>query len=388
MKLFREEDILETGSISSISFDKSTRSNSKTTSLSYPLEGKVIRLKSTSKNYIFPMIYFFTSTLFLSILLFVNLYKEHETKKHFENFPMHPFPSFSSFKKIYKNIFSASIILISISGILNIWFFCSLLLQRFSVPELKSNKLSVHLMFILGILANLIYLFFGFSPEILRFEHTKIKILRISISMIIFLSFVFFNVLFATLTLNVLMNFKKQIAFNDKRLKRNIVGKKYLVYITLFLLVLYIFAIFMRYNMAIQMNKINKNNKTSKMKYHETTKKDEFSSNFEKENHNLKNIDIKDNKIDKKLNEEVNGSEDYHSNNFTENQKKLIDFLKKIVDTILFLFPYLLFFFNSLINLSYYFDIVYLEDIINMIIDREFFLANDESTNLLSDLPY
>ena len=215
------------------------------------------------------MIYFFTSTIFLFILLFVNIFKEKETDKYMQILPMNPFPSFSSFKKFYKNIFSVSIITISLSGILNIWFFCSLLLQRFSVPELKSNKLTVHLMFILGILANLIYIFFGFFPEILEFEHQKIKILKISISMIIFLSFVFFNLLFATMSLNVFQNFKKQIAFSDRRLNKNIQGKRIIAYITLFLLFLYITAIFVKYEINLNeynASKIDKENFIKKFK--------------------------------------------------------------------------------------------------------------------------
>ena len=277
---------------------------------------------------------------------------------------MHPFPSFSSFKKIYKNIFSVSIITISISGILNIWFFCSLLLQRFSVPELKSNKLTVHLMFILGILANLIYIFFGFSPEILQFEHQKIKILQVSISMIIFLSFVFFNLLFAALTLNVLQNFKMQIASNDRRLNKNIKGKRFVAYITLFLLVLYISAILIRYQVNLNEYNVTKNN--SKLK--------KSHSKLGHHNHGNKKTSERPKIADEDL-------------LIKEPKNIYMKLLLDIVDIILFLFPYILFFFNSLLNLSYYFDILYFEDIINMVIDREYFLTNDESTNFFTEFP-
>jgi len=396
MKLSKKENNIENGSISSISLD-STRSNTTGSSLN----GKIIRLKNTSKNFIFPMIYFLTSTLFLFILLFVNIYKENETKNSFKKLPMHPFPSLSSSKKIYRNIFSVSIILISISGILNIWFFCSLLLQRFSVPELNSNKLTVHLMFILGIFANLIYLFFGFSTEILKFEHSKIKILRISISMIIFLSFIFFNLLFASLTLNVLLNFKKQIAHSDKRLTRDIKGKKYLVCVTVFLLLLYIFAIYIRYNMAMHINDKAKHNKNSKMKSNFNSE-DEVKDSFGEEkqvkikeenpghgylsnlNNNNNNINNRRNSI---ANYEANKKNYFKNKFFSDLEKSLLKIFKSFIDAILFLFPYLLFFFNSLINLSYYFDIAYFEDIINIIVDREFFLSNEESTNIFTEFP-
>jgi len=321
---------------------------------------------------------------------------------------MHPFPSFSSFKKIYKNIFSVSIIIISFSGILNIWFFCSLLLQRFSVPELKSNKLTVHLMFILGILANLIYIFFGFSPEILHFEHQKIKILRVSISMIIFLSFVFFNLLFATLTLNVLQNFKKQIAFNDKRLNKNIQGKRIIAYVTLFLLFLYITAIFVRYQVNLNeynANKIEKEN-ANKMRENKILLRNSNANNNtnntnivvntnNNNNNNKLKMKIKNNnknkhkhkKNHKKIHVNRN-TKNANKNSNIEKGKMRNDYLTiflDFVDIILFLFPYILFFFNSLLNLSYYFDILYFEDIINLVIDREFFLTSEESANLFTE---
>ena len=268
---------------------------------------------------------------------------------------MHPFPSLSTFKKDYKSLFSVLIFTISLSGILNIWFFCSILIQRFSVPEFKSNKLTVHLMFIFGILANLIFILFGFSPEILKFEYSEIKILRISISMIIYLSFMFFNNLFAALTLNVLLKFQKQIAYNDKRLKRNIQGKKYLVYITLFLLSLYIISILMKYNINCDMkNNLKIKNDIDKIQFIAKNLDKEKSFNFEK---------------------------------LYELEKELVMYLKRLIDAILFSFPFFLFFFNSLINLSYYFDIVYVEDIINIIIDKDFFLSNDESNAFLSQFP-
>lgn len=399
MKLFKDSSKLETGSISSISLDDESTQNNTTTTLTSCLDGKIIRLNNKTKTFIFPMIYFLTSTIFLLILLLVKILKENETKKSFENFPMHPFPSLGSFKKNHKNIFFAAIILISISGLLNIWFFCSLLLQRFSVPELKSNKLTVHLMFFLGILANLVFLFFAFTPEFLKFENSKIKILRISISMIIFLSFVFFNLLFAALTLNVLMNFKKQIAYNDKRLKRNIKGKQCIVYLTLFLLVLYIFAIFMLSAMTMQSNKEglkkthfnlrdnnNKNNKNKKFRSIINSEDSQVNKGFNSEKHMNLNAAAGE-KSNFKFKEDAFERNFFKRKFFSEMQNNFLACLKNLVDAILFLFPYLIFFFNSLINLSYYSDIVYLEDIINLIIEKEFFLENDETSNFMADLP-
>ena len=182
---------------------------------------------------------------------------------------MNPFPGFATLKELQPKILSASILIISISGFLNVWFFCSLLLQRFSVPELKSNKLTVHLMFILGIFGNIIFIFFGFSPELLDLEISKVKILRISLSMIIFLSFVFFNTLFASLTLMVFENFRKIIAMNDTRLKRNIRLKKGVVYLTVFICFVYISSIFLKYYLHplnVEQLKISKGKETAPIK--------------------------------------------------------------------------------------------------------------------------
>jgi hypothetical protein len=296
--------------------DSSTRS---TSDIHIPYEKKFTILPNKSLNYIFPLIYFFSSALFLFILLVVNVYKDNMTRDNFENMPLHPFPGFSSLKEWQPKIYSINILIISISGLLNVWFFSSLLLQRFSVPELKNNKPTVHLMFILGIFGNIIYLFFGFSPELLKLETDSIHVMKISLSMIIFLSFVFFNLLFATLTLNVFSNFKERIAPNDLRLKRNIRGKKYTVYLTIFTITIYMLSI------GIDYTYLSKNNK-----------KQIYNSKFH-----------------------------------------------KIISFLLLILPYVLFVLISLINLSYYFDVIYLEDVINKIIDREFFMNEDTNVLLL-----
>lgn len=314
--------------------DYSTQSNS---NLSFnPIEKNernYIKLNHKSYSYVFPLVYFFSSTLFLFIILFVNIYKERDFRNNFEKMPMSPFPGFIILKEIQPKVYATGILIISISGFLNVWFFCSLLLQRFSVPELRKSKITVHLMFILGIFGNIIYLFFGFSPELLNLEVTKIKVLKISLSMIIFLSFVFFNTLFATLTLNVFENFKMKIAPIDNRLKRNINIKKYVVYLTIFIMFIYIFSIVLNYETYGTKIKSKHKNKTE-------------------------------------------------NNNFLNNF-----FVKKFIHFFLFVLPYILFVLNAIINLTYYFDIRYIDDIINMIIDREFFLTNEESTLLLSQFP-
>ena len=308
--------------------DNSTRSSSNL-SMADTVKPSYLKLTSKSISYIFPLVYFFSSFLFLFIILFVNLYKDHQIRDNFELLPLNPFPGFYTLKEIQPKIFSASILIISISGFLNVWFFCSLLLQRFSVPELSSNKLTVHLMFILGIFGNIIYIFFGFSPELLDLEYEKIKILKISLSMIIFLSFVFFNTLFAALTLMVFENFRKKIASNDQRLSRNMKIKKYVVCLSIFICLLYITAIMLNYQ--------------------------------------IKAVKAED--------EEEK-----------EEDKSYVTVLR-LIQILLFMTPYILFILNAIINLTYYYDIRYVDDIINVIIDKEYFLTSEESNLLLYELP-
>jgi hypothetical protein len=320
----------------------STRSSSGLSIQDRLATSNYFKLTNRSMSYIFPLVYFFTSSLFLFILLFINVYKDKQTRKNFENLPMNPFPGFATLKELQPKILSASILIISISGFLNVWFFCSLLLQRFSVPELKSNKLTVHLMFILGIFGNIIFIFFGFSPELLDLEISKVKILRISLSMIIFLSFVFFNTLFASLTLMVFENFRKIIAMNDKRLKRNIRLKKGVVYLTVFICFVYISSIFLKYYLH-PLNIVSK------------------------ENEQIKNSTNLGNQSNEKNIYEIS--------------------IMKMVDSLLFILPYIIFLLNAFINFTYYFDIRYVDDVINMIIDKEFFLTSEESNLLLCDFP-
>ena len=149
----------------------------------------------------------------------------------------------------------------------------------------------------------------------------------------IFLSFVFFNTLFASLTLVVFENFRKIIAYNDKRLKRNIRLKKGVVYLTIFICFVYISSIFLKYYIHPVVNK-----------------EMETSGN---NSHKMKN------------------------------EAKIL----KTVEILLFILPYIIFLLNAFLNLTYYFDIRYVDDVINIIIDKEFFLTSDESNLLLSEIP-
>jgi hypothetical protein len=328
MKILRDDS--STRSSSDLSFEKQQKNKKYFTKLKYK-----------SSRCIFPLIYFCSSTFFLFNLLFVNIFEAEETRKYFELMPLSPFPSFYISKQLQPNIFNAIVLIISISGFFNIFCFCSLLTQRFSVPELHSNKLIVHLMFILGILANICFIFYGCAPEILSLEANHIKQLNVSLSMIIFLAYIFFNTLFGTMTMIVLENLRTVIAFNDKRLKRNIRTKKIITSMTVFVMFIYISAI-------------------------------------------LINCHIKS---EKELNKNKPHNEEKYTPSQDENKIFLSDSQIQAIHFLLFVLPFFLFAINSVLNLSYYFDISYLENVINIILDKEFFLTTDESTRLLSKFP-
>ena len=135
--------------------------------------------------------------------------------------------------------------LISSSGIINVWFFCSMLLQRFSVPELRSKKLSVHFMFILGIFANIIYIFFGFSQQILRIESIKFRNLKVSISLIVFLIFILFNIMFSIVSARCIECIDKN---RVKNMSKNKKVKKCVIYLAIFVMFVYIIAIILHNN--------------------------------------------------------------------------------------------------------------------------------------------
>lgn len=285
-------------------------------------EKNYTRLNNRTISYVFPLIYFFTSTLFLVLILVVNLLKGEEIAENNDNFPIHPFPGFYLLKNTQPNVYIASIVIISISGFLNVWFFCSLLLQRFSVPELRSNKLTVHLMFLLGIFGHVVFIFFCYCPEILDLEKERLAEIKVSLSMIIFLTYIFFNLFFSVLVLKVLENFRTRIAYHDVRLKRNIRFKIYLVYMALFLIILYVSAIFV----------------------HTELKREHFDKD------------------------------------------KIFRNYEPLLKGFLFIIPYILITSIAVINLTYYDDINYMEDIINLVVDREYFMSNEESNHFLSNM--
>ena len=196
---------------------------------------------------IFPIVYFLTSITILFYLVLMNIFKEKFNTKQ-EIYPLHHFPIFFNLTSIHSNLYLIAVMIISLSGIINVWFFCSMVLQRFSVPELRTKKIYVHFMFILGIFANIIYIFMGFSPEILKIESIKFRNLKLSLSLIVFLLFIIFNIIFSfmsTWSIECIDN-----NTSNKRIVKKRQVKKFVLYLAIFSMFIYIIAVILQTNGA------------------------------------------------------------------------------------------------------------------------------------------
>ena len=217
-------------------------------------------------------------------------------------------------------------------------------------------------MFILGILSNFIFVFFGFSSHILKLEKIKIKDVRISLSIIIYLSFLFFNILYSTVSIICINSLTKQsedskeFSFEEnkennihKKMRRKLRIKRYVVYLAVFVMLVYIGAIVFKDTQGFQ-----------------TLAKP-------------KSIGVNTNKLFSK----PTGKENKNSlsNKYKTNQK--LNKLNFILDWVIFILPFILYVLNVLLNLTYYSDMIYIQENLTTIIDREYFEPNNEETILM-----
>ena len=194
-------------------------------------------------SYIFTIIYFFTSIIMVFFLIIFNLISEY----FFTNRPdvkiTKHVPEFYNLKTISPLFFSSSVLIISIAGLFNVWHFCSMLLQRFSVPELSNNKVIVHFMFIFGSFSHFIFIFFGFSPAVIGIQTMKLSFIDISLTMVIFIVFMIFNILFATLAWMAIEMLRFQNSQTAESLKNSVRMKIYVIFFAVLTLFLYIISI-------------------------------------------------------------------------------------------------------------------------------------------------
>jgi len=194
-------------------------------------------------SYIFTIIYFFTSIIMVFFLIVFNLISEY----FFTNRPnvkiTKHVPEFYNLKTIQPLFFSFSVLIISIAGLFNVWHFCSMLLQRYSVPELSKNKIIIHFMFIFGSFSHFIFIFFGFSPSVIGIQTMKLSFIDLSLTIVIFIVFIIFNILFAILAWIAIEKLRCQNFQTEKKLKNSVRVKIYVIFFAVLTLSLYIFSI-------------------------------------------------------------------------------------------------------------------------------------------------
>jgi hypothetical protein len=151
-------------------------------------------------------------------------------------------PEFYSLKNIQPQFFALSVLIISVAGLFNVWYYCSMLLQRFSVPELSKNKVIVHFMFIFGSFSNFIFIFFGLSPAIVGIKTMKLTFIELNLTMTIFLVFIICNIFFAILAWYAIEKIRGQSPQAKENLRNSVRMKLYVVTLAVISLGFYIFA--------------------------------------------------------------------------------------------------------------------------------------------------
>jgi hypothetical protein len=305
-----EENLLD------IHYQNETKQNITNQSTQILIDSSSLKKNLTSKtittvSFIFPLAYFITAISSTFFLILMSIIKE----SHLPNtnrFILHPLPCFYSLNLTQPVIFHSSIFLLSFIGLLNVWFYCSMLLQRFSVPELQSKKIGIHTMFVLGILANLLYILFGISRSFLIVEKIVINDVKISLTTITFLTFVFFNILFAlfaVLSLQALQHHTQDCNMKKESLniKEKIKVKRFIIYLAVFIMAIYIIAI--------------------TIKNHE----------------------------------------------HVEKNSQLRTKLSLLLEIVVFILPYAIYVVNAFINLSCYSDVIYIQKSLMTVIDKEYF---------------
>lgn len=267
---------------------------------------------------ILPVLFFVLSTLSIFLLTTTYLIKKGNII------------SFFYLSSTSRYLFYVSFLSISVCGVFLVWTYSSILIQRFSVPEMQKIKIYIYFMFSLGIISNALLVMYGaFSEEI--FVYQNLKTAKISMASLFFIAYIFFNLITAVFSIKIIYFLKNQnnknlfyssVSFynmndeqSEKELEEKVKTKTILIYLMIFVLFVYIGGV------IIQKNQ-NKESIKSKMK------------------------------------------------------------LISITFWICEICPYLLFIMNAFLNFSYYNEILYTKHSLNRFIDKEYFkqdLEEDDS---------
>ena len=270
-----------------------------------------------SNYYTFNLIYFFSCISLIFLMIILHILSEYAWKNRKENL----FPGFFYLKTIQPYLFLTILAFVILTGLINVWNFGLVLLQRFSVPELSSSKFIIYLMTFIGLVSNSFLVIFGITLDSNPSKVKKIQLINVSFSISVYLLFIFSNIIYALLSWLVLEKLMQQNRRLEKNMRMVVRLKTYVLIMELILLCLYILVI-ISYN-----------------------------------SHKLKK----------------------HEENYSENDTNCYNYLKFGFS----IFPYFLFVLNAFLNLTYYSEVLKIQDHINIFVDKDFFINNDESLFLI-----
>jgi hypothetical protein len=155
---------------------------------------------------IIPSLYLLTSIFTLLILLFLKY-------KHKISFPSDmqigdlKIPNYYELAKVNPLIFYIYTCITSLTGLCIVFILFSVLKQRFKVPEYQDHTFKLYIMMIFGFISNLLNFAKGFYPYIENYDNLVREIqkdIKIDLSHLLFLTLIFFSVLFSVYSLTVL----------------------------------------------------------------------------------------------------------------------------------------------------------------------------------------
>ena len=193
-----------------------------------------------SNYYTFNIIYFFSCIGLIFVLIFLNIINEH-TKKIQNHSKL--FPAFFSLKTIQPYIFLTAITIITITGLINVWNFSIILLQRFSVPELSKKKFIIYFMIIIGTFSHIFLVIYAISSGSIEIKNRRLRLINLSFNVSIYLLFLLSNVIYAFLSWLALEQLMKQNFRLESNMRDSVKLKIYVLFLEVILLCVYMFTI-------------------------------------------------------------------------------------------------------------------------------------------------
>lgn len=154
-----------------------------------------------------PAFYLLSSILIIITLLYLKFQNKIEFSSDIKLKNV-KIPNFFDLQKVCPPIFNLYIGLNSLSGLAIVFMLFSVLKQRFKVPEYQMHSFKLNIMFIFGFVSNLINVMRAVAPPVLENYYKIVSEIQpnieIDFNVLIFLSFIFFSVLFSLYSLSIL----------------------------------------------------------------------------------------------------------------------------------------------------------------------------------------